>query len=132
MAKAQRLLFSFQKFINYVQLNQDTLKLHTYTHNDSFSDEITFQLDTELYISKEDIHGEGTQYFLTDHDMVIAYGDNHSSNQYLYYFVNPNDENKIYLIRDMDKPFVDETLHPIDPDVFKLLKEHGEIGDHSF
>lgn len=131
MVKAQRFLFSFQKFINYLKLNQNTLNLHTFTHNDEFSDQITFELDTELHISKEDFHGRGTQYYLTDHDMVIAYGDNHSMNQYLYYLVNPDNENEIYLIRNMEKPFVDETFHLIDPDAFNMLKEHGEIGDHS-
>lgn len=131
MAKAQRFLFSFQKFINYLQLNQKNLNLYTYTQNDKFSDEITFQLDTELYISREDIHGKGTQYYLTDHYMVIAYGDNHSENKYLYYLVNPDSENEMHLISDMEKPFVDETFHLIDPDVFSLLKKHGEIGEHS-
>lgn len=127
MAKAQRFLFSFSKFIKYLKNNQDTLNLNSRTDGDSFSDEITFYLDDKLSVSEEDIRGQAQQYFLVDNDMVIAYGSDRSSRVYIYYVVNPENDKDIYLIRDMETPFVDETLHPIKLDVFNLLKEYGGI-----
>lgn len=127
MAKAQRFLFSFSKFIKYLKNNQDTLNLNSSTYVDSFSDEITFYLDDKLSVSEEDIHGQAQQYFLVDNDMVIAYGSDLSTCVNIYYLVNPDNDRDICLIRNVENSFGYETLHPIKYDVFKLIKEHGEV-----
>lgn len=127
MTKVQRFLFSFPKFIKYLKNNQDTLNLNTRTNIDSFSDETTFYLDDKWYISEEDIQGQAQQYFLVDDDMVIAYGSDRSTWVYIYYLVNPDNDRDICLIRNVENSFGYETLHPIKYDVFKLIKEHGEV-----
>lgn len=126
MVKAQRFLFSFPKFMDYLEDNRVTLNLLHYRRQDSFSTETIFHLDDNLHIIKEDIHGKTHQYFLIDNDMVIAYAGSFSRNLYIYYLVNPNNDRDIKLIRDMENPFADESLCPIKYNVFKLIKEHGE------
>lgn len=127
MTKVQRFLFSFPKFIKYLKNNQDTLNLNTRTNIDSFSDETTFYLDDKWYISEEDIQGQAQQYFLVDDDMVIAYGSDRSTWVYIYHLANPDNDQDICLIRNVENPFGYETLYPIEHDVFKLIKEHGEV-----
>ena len=127
MVKAQRFLFSFPKFIKYLKDNQDTLKLDGRTNIDSFGGETSFYLDDEWYVSEEDIQEQAQQYFLVDDDMVIAYGNDLSTCVNIYYLVNPDNDRDICLIRNVENSFGYETLHPIKYDVFKLIKEHGEV-----
>ena len=128
MVKAQRFLFSFPKFMDYLTNNQYTLNLYSVTNSNSFSDETTFYLDDKLHISEEFIHGKGsTQWFLLDNNMVIAYRNELSPDVYIYYVINPDDEKDIRLVRNIKKPLVDETLRPIKHNIFKLMKEYGEI-----
>lgn len=127
MVKAQRFLFSFPKFIKYLKDNQDTLKLDSRTNIDSFGGETSFYLDDEWYVSEEDIQEQAQQYFLVDDDMVIAYGNDLLTCVNIYYLVNPDNDRDICLIRNVENSFGYETLHPIKYDVFKLIKEHGEV-----
>lgn len=128
MAKVQRFLFSFPKFINYLKNNQHTLNLYGITNINSFSEETIFHLDDKWYISEEGIHGQSQHYFLVyDDDMVIAYGNDLSTCVNIYYLVNPDNDRDICLIRNVENSFGYETLHPIKYDVFKLIKEHGEV-----
>lgn len=127
MAKAQRFLFSFTKFMDFLKKHQDKLNIYVRTYNDSPSGETDFYLDDKLYISEENTRGQGKQYFLFDNNMVIGIGSNRSPVIPMYYFINPDDDEDIYLVHDVGVPLFDETLHPINPDVFQLLKEHGGI-----
>lgn len=127
MAKVQRFLFSFPKFINYLKNNQGTLNLNTRTNVDSFSNETTFYLGDKWYISEGYIQGQAQQYFLVDNDMIIACGSDRLSTINIYYLVNPDNDRDICLIRNVENSFGYETLHPIKYDVFKLIKEHGEV-----
>lgn len=128
MAKVQRFLFSFPKFINYLKNNQRTLNLYGITNINSFSSETIFHLDDKWYISEEGIHGQSQHYFLVyDDGMVIAYGNDLSACVNIYFLVNPDNEKEIWLIRNVENSFGYETLHPIKYDVFKLIKEHGEV-----
>ena len=127
MAKVQRFLFSFPKFINYLKNNQGTLNLNTRTNVDSFSNETTFYLGDKWYISEGYIQGQAQQYFLVDNDMIIACGSDRLSTIHIYHLVNPDNDKDICLIRNVENPFGYETLYPIEHDVFKLIKEHGEV-----
>lgn len=126
MYKTQRFLFSFSKFINYLEQNP-YMEL-----NKNSNDEITFQLEGKLYLNSKGNLGESQQYFLENPDGVIAYGGRRLPESFIYYQVNQEDENDIILIpkyknASWDKPFTYDPIHRVNPHTIKLLKEHGEI-----
>lgn len=126
MYKTERFLFSFPKFINYLEQNP-YMEL-----NKNSNDEITFRLDGKLYINLKGSLGERKQYFLENPDGVIAYGGPRLPESFIYYQVNQEDENDIILTpkyknNAWGKPFTDEPIHRVTPHTIKLLKEYGEI-----
>lgn len=64
MYKTKRFLFSFPKFINYLEQNP-YMEI-----NKNSNDEINFKLDGKLYINSKGTLGEKKQYFLENPDAL--------------------------------------------------------------